>query len=73
MSVVPSPTALFFHADAIEGAGKDLVGGLGSSRPVTGIALRGTQDFTKFGSVFFPGPGYLDAPWRRQHMPCRRW
>lgn len=107
MSVVPSPTALFFHADAIEGAGKDLVGrrsagqsflrgyldhaqgdavqvltntkkgietfqdvakGLGSSRPVTGIALRGTQDFTKFGSVFFPGPGYLDAPWRRQHF-----
>ena len=107
MCAAPSPTALFFHADAIEGKGKDLVGrrsagqsflrgyldhapgdvvrvmtntakgietfksvakDLGSTRPVDGIALRGTADFTKHGSIFFPGPGYLEAPWRRQHF-----
>lgn len=98
---------MFFHADAIEGDGKDLVGrrsagqsflrgyldhaqgdavrvlastkkaiqtfrevaeDLGSTRPVDGIALRGNDDFTRHGTVFFPGPGYLDASWRRQHF-----
>lgn len=107
MCAVPTPTALFFHADAIEGDGKDLVGrrsagqsflqgyldyaqgdtvgvvtntpkgietfrtvakGLGSTRPVDGTALRGTTDFTKHGAIFFPGPGFLQAPWRRQHF-----
>lgn len=107
MSCVQSSTAIFFHADAIEGEGKDLVGrrsagqsfmrgyfehvqgdtigvltnrkkdietaqnvalGFGSQRPIDGTALRGKVDFTKHGTIFFPGPGYLDAPWRRQHF-----
>jgi starch synthase len=107
MSAHPSPTALFFHSDAIEGEGKDLVGrraagqsflrgyfehisgdsvrvvtstkagiaicddvvrGLGFRRDIDGVALRGTQDFTQHGTIFFPGPGYLNAAWRRQHF-----
>lgn len=96
--------ALFFHPDAVESAGTDLVGrrsagqsflrgfldhvpsdvvrvvtqtkagaakfrdlmtDMGETRPIEAALLRG-QDFTKFGTIFFPGPGYLDAPWRRQ-------
>lgn len=96
--------ALFFHPDAIESAGKDLVGRrsagqsflkgflahvpgdqvgvvtqtkagiegfrkllaeMGETRPVDGSVLRG-QDFTRHGTIFFPGPGYMDATWRRQ-------
>ncbi len=97
--------AIFFHADAIEGEGKELVGrrsagqsflrgflqhvpgdnvhavvenakagqafvkvaqALGEARPVKTHALRGDDNFTQVGTVFFPGPGYLSAPWRRQ-------
>ena len=107
MSGAHSSTAIFFHADAVEGEGKDLVGRrsagqsflrgylehspgdsigvvtntkkdlvtfekiateLKAERPIDGVALRGTTDFTKHGSIFFPGPGYLEAPWRRQHF-----
>lgn len=103
--------AIFFHADAIEGAGKDLVGrrsagqsflrgflahvpgatvqavtedkkaanafretvaALGETRPVTVYPLRGDHDFTKVGTVFFPGPGYLSAAWRRQRYGADR-
>ena len=102
-----SPTAFFFHADAIEGDGRDLVGrrsagqsflrgyldhaadnpvrvlaqkkrdietfqtvarDMGSQSEIDGLTLRGRDDFTRFGTIFFPGPGYLDAAWRRQHL-----
>ena len=98
--------AIFFHADAVESAGKDLVGRrsagqsflrgflqhvpgdtvgavtetkaaaqsfvalakqLGETRPIHASALRG-GDFTKHGTIFFPGPGYLSAAWRRQRL-----
>ncbi len=107
MSIPPSSMAFFFHSDAVEGDGKDLVGRrssgqsflrgylnhvagdkvnilsqskrdietfkstashLGCDRPIDGIALRSFDDFTRFGSIFFPGPGYLDAAWRRHHF-----
>jgi glycosyltransferase involved in cell wall biosynthesis len=41
---------------------------LDMTRPIDGTALRGTDDFTRFGTIFFPGPGNLDAAWRRQHF-----
>ncbi|MBI1417274.1 MAG: glycosyltransferase [Limimaricola sp.] len=98
----PSP-AIFFHADAVETAGKDLVGrraagqsflraflqhvpgsvvnavtatpdegqafvsaarDLGETREIAMASLR-RGDFTRFGTVFFPVPGFVDAPWRR--------
>jgi glycosyltransferase involved in cell wall biosynthesis len=107
MSRHSSATALFFHSDAIEGEGRDLVGrrssgqsflggyldhaadgdvqvltqkksdieafhaiarDMGSESPIDGLTLRGKDDFTRFGTVFFPGPGYLDAAWRRQQF-----
>lgn len=107
MSHTPSPTALFFHSDAIEGDGRDLVGRrsagqsflrgylddaadgpvrvltqkkrdiaafqqviheMGVTNPVDGLSLQGKADFARFGTIFFPGPGYMDAPWRRQHL-----
>ncbi len=100
-------TAIFFHSDAIESDGKDLVGrrsagqsflrgylehmpgetvhavtqhkraaeefektakAWGETRPVDVATLRGTTDFTSKGAIFFPGPGYLDAAWRRQRF-----
>ena len=103
--------AIFFHPDAVEGAGKDLVGrrsagqsflrgflshvpgeavhavaedgkaatafgeaarALGETRPVTTWTLRGESDFTAAGTVFFPGPGYLSAAWRRQPFGADR-
>ena len=105
------PPAIFFHPDAIEGDGKDLVGrraagqsflrgflahmpgdtvravtekpedagsfdkvarGLGETRPIAVRSLRGGQDFTEFGTVFFPAPGYLQAAWRREAFGARR-
>ena len=103
--------AIFFHSDAIEGAGKDLVGrrsagqsflrgyfdhmpgdtvhavtqhrkaaedfekvarDMGETRPLHVSPLRGSGDFTAKGSIFFPGPGFLDAPWRRQRFGAAR-
>ncbi len=100
-------TAIFFHSDAIEGEGKDLVGrrsagqsflrgyldhvpgdtvhavtqhkkaagdfeklcrAWGETRAVDVAPLRGSGGFSKKGAIFFPGPGYLDAPWRRQRF-----
>ena len=102
---------IFFHADAIEGEGKDLVGrrsagqsflrgflahvpgdavhavtedrkaaaafgetarALGETRPVKTHLLRGDDDFTTLGTVFFPGPGYLSAAWQRQYFGADR-
>ena len=99
--------AIFFHPDAVETEGKDIVGrrsagqsflkgflqntggdtvravtqtqagraafetvarGLGETRPVETYALRGRGDFTSPGTIYFPGPGYLDAAWRRQRF-----
>ena len=100
-----SDVAIFFHSDAIEGEGKDLVGrrsagqsflrgyldhvpgdtvhavtqhkgaatafdkvvrDIGETRPLSVSGLRWDKDFTQKGTIFFPGPGYLDAAWRRQ-------
>lgn len=102
-----SPLAVFFHSDAIEGDGKDLVGrrsagqsflkgflahgphdpvraivtdakaskefertarALGETRDLRVTPLRGDADWTDAGAIVFPGPGYLDATWRRQHF-----
>ncbi|WP_056029496.1 glycosyltransferase family 4 protein [Loktanella sp. 3ANDIMAR09] len=99
--------AIFFHADAIEGEGKDLVGrrsagqsflrgflqhvpgetvhalvetpaaakvfdtvarGLGEARPLSAMALNSGADFTGVGTIFFPGPGYMQAAWQRQRF-----
>ncbi len=104
-------TAIFFHDDAIEGAGKDLVGrrsagqsflrgyldhaagdtlhavtqhkkaaatfdelarSMGETRPIDVATLRGPHDFTDKSAIFFPGPGYLDAPWRRQRFGAQK-
>ena len=102
--------AIFFHPDAIEGEGKELVGrrssgqsflkgylahvggdvvhgitqtkqgqarfeetarGLGETRPIKTHFLRGTAGFTEPDAIFFPGPGYLDAAWRRQRFGAK--
>lgn len=102
-----SPPAIFFHADAVESKGKDIVGrrsagqsflkgflahaggdhvaavtqtkpagkvfentvrAMGETRPVKVQTLRGQNGFSDAGAVFFPGPGYLDAAWRRQRF-----
>lgn len=100
-------SAIFFHPDAIESAGKDLVGrrsagqsflkgylthtggdvvravtegpsaaktfetvvrGMGETRAVKVDTLRGQKGFTDAGAIFFPGPGYMGATWRRQRF-----
>jgi len=100
------PPAIFFHPDAIESQGKDLVGrrsagqsflrgflehmpgdhvnvvtetasgakafesvarSFGEKRQIKADPIRGA-DFTRAGTVFFPGPGYLNAAWRRQRL-----
>ncbi|MCB5199351.1 glycosyltransferase family 4 protein [Loktanella sp. TSTF-M6] len=99
--------AIFFHSDAIEGEGKDLVGrrsagqsflrgflrhvpgemvhalvetpaaakafdavarGLGETRTLSAVALNSGADFTGVGTIFFPGPGYMQAAWQRQRF-----
>ncbi len=103
MTTINQP-AIFFHPDAIESEGKELVGrrssgqsflkgflnhmpgetvrcatstaqaaktfeqtvrDMGETRRIENHILRGRDDFTKAGAIFFPGPGYLDAAWRR--------
>lgn len=102
---------LFFHPDAIESEGRELVGrrsagqsflrgflkhvpgdrvcalvetaaagqvfesvlkGLGETRPAQVWTLRGESDFTQAKAIFFPGPGYLSAAWRRQRHGANR-
>ncbi len=99
--------AIFFHPDAVETKGKDIVGrrssgqsflkgflahaggetvygvtqtkagrkpfedaarSLGETRPIQTRHLRGKEGFTEPDAIFFPGPGYLDAAWRRQRF-----
>jgi len=101
------PPAIFFHPDAVESAGKDIVGrrsagqsflkgylayaggdtiaavtqtkagatafedavrAMGDKRPLNVQTLRGQGGFADAGAVFFPGPGYIDAAWRRQRF-----
>lgn len=96
--------AIYFHPDAVETEGKELVGrrsagqsflkgylrhvpgpavnvvtsgqdgraafeaaarALGEQRPIEAEVLRGDGDFARFGTVFFPAPGYMNAPWLR--------
>lgn len=105
------PPAIYFHPDAIEGEGRDLVGrrsagqsflrgflehmpgdevrvvtnhaaaakafdtvarDLGETRRVHAKPLRGDHDFTTFGTVFFPAPGFMSATWRRQRFGPER-
>ncbi|MEJ6396385.1 glycosyltransferase family 4 protein [Yoonia sp. 208BN28-4] len=102
-----SKLAIFFHSDAVEGDGKDLVGrrssgksflkgflehsthdpvrafvsspdasegfeqaarACGERRGLQVSSLRSEKDWTDAGAIVFPGPGYLDATWRRQHF-----
>lgn len=104
---IKEPPAIFFHPDAVETKGKDLVGrrsagesflkgflrhtpgdhvnavtetpaaakafegrarALGETRPIRVDTLRGPSDFSRAGCIFFPGPGYLSAAWRRQRF-----
>lgn len=102
-----TPPAIFFHPDAIETQGKDIVGRrsagqsflkgflthvggdhvsvvtqtdaaaktfetvareMGETREIRARTLRGQKGFTDAGAIFFPGPSYLDAAWRRQRF-----
>lgn len=102
-----TPPAIFFHPDAIESQGKDIVGrrsagqsflkgflshvpgdhvsvvtqtdaaaktfetvarGMGEAREIRAQTLRGQKGFTEAGAIFFPGPSYMDAAWRRQRF-----
>lgn len=102
-----NPPAIFFHPDAVETKGKEIVGrrssgqsflkgflkhvpgdhiagvtqtqaaakefetlvrDLGETRDVRVQTLRGQAGFSDAGTIFFPGPGYLDAAWRRQRF-----
>ena len=102
-----SQPAIFFHPDAVESEGKDLVGRrasgqsflkgflahvpgdvvnavtegpgaaktfealvrqMGETREVKVQTLRGQKGFTDAGAIFFPGPGYMGAAWRRQRF-----
>lgn len=50
----------------------DLAKSLGEARPIRGWPLRGGQDFTGAGTVFFPGPAYLNAAWLREPFGAHR-
>lgn len=102
--------AIFFHPDAVESPGKDLVGrraagqsfaqawlqhmpgaqlnavtetkkdadafdsfarDLGETRKIDVAVLRKQQDFAKYGTVFFPTPGYQSAAWQRARTDPR--
>jgi len=41
---------------------------LGEKRPLRVTALRGGADFTTAGTIFFPTPGFSNAPWLRQRF-----
>ncbi len=41
---------------------------LGDTRPVRVTPLKGGGDFTDSGCVFFPTPGFVNAPWLRQRF-----
>ena len=45
---------------------------LGEKRPLHVSALRGGADFTSAGTIFFPTPGYSNAPWLRQRFGPER-
>lgn len=45
---------------------------LGETRPVTATPLRGGADFTDAGTIFFPTPGFHNAPWLRQRFGAAR-
>lgn len=41
---------------------------MGEKRDIRVFPLRGGKDFTEAGTIFFPGPGYLDATWMRERF-----
>ncbi|QQA42731.1 glycosyltransferase family 4 protein [Pelagovum pacificum] len=55
------------HANASRELEK-LLREMGETRPLDIRTLRGPTDFTAFGTIFFPAPGYMNAAWRRQHF-----
>lgn len=102
-----SKTAIYFHPDAVESKGKDLVGrrssgqsflrgylkylpddvvrvvtsnradadafdaaarAMGETRKIEVSTLQGGQDFSSFGTIFFPAPGFQNAAWLRQRF-----
>lgn len=47
---------------------ESIVRAMGGTRSVKVQTLRGQNGFSDTGVVFFLGPGYLDAAWRRQRF-----
>ncbi len=47
---------------------EDLLRERGEGRPIRATALQGGGDFSQAGCVFFPGPAYQGASWRRQRL-----
>ena len=43
----------------------EVLANMGEKRPLRVVSLASTSDFTRFGTVFFPTPGYSSAAWRR--------
>lgn len=97
-------TAIYFHPDAIEGDGRELVGRrsagtsflkgylahaggdtvriltdvsnaaemftenvrtMGETRPIEALSLRTGESLSRAGTIFFPTPGFQQAPWLR--------
>jgi len=46
--------------------------GAGEDRNIEAAIMRARQDFTKFGTVFFPTPGYGTGAWQRARGDMRR-
>ena len=44
----------------------------GETREIEVAVLRARHDFTKFGTIFFPTPGYMNAAWQRARGDARR-
>ena len=100
-------TAIYFHPDAIEGDGRELVGrrsagssflggylrhaggdtlrivtdvanagetfertvrGLGETRPIEILSLKAGDSLARAGTIFFPTPGFQNAPWLRSRQ-----
>ena len=63
-----SPVQAIVNSAHARTAFETVVRELGETRPLHVSSLRGVQDWTGAGTIIFPGPGYLEASWRRQHF-----
>lgn len=52
------------HADAFEKAAREM----GETRRIEIATLQAGQNFSKFGTIFFPAPGFQNAAWMRQRF-----